>query len=113
MGTLLGLEKVEETVRRIRNTSFTILDFIEIFQRLYPKDWGRLLDRFGQFGEKRRYTVNTYLSNRLDIYSHKQGSLLLPLTHYSEGKFKDRRRTTNDEQKHFGSPWITVYKKKK
>ncbi|MDH5374508.1 MAG: hypothetical protein OEW95_01700 [Candidatus Bathyarchaeota archaeon] len=28
-------------------------------------------------------------------------------------KFKDRRRTTKKEQRHFGSPWISVFKKKR
>ncbi|MFX0097273.1 MAG: hypothetical protein ACFE7E_05890 [Candidatus Hodarchaeota archaeon] len=113
MGTLLDLEKIEETVKGIQKISFTILDFVEVFQKLYPEDWKHLVDRFGQFGEKRRYTVNTYLSNRLDLYSHKQNSLLEPLIHYSEGKFKGRRMTTKEERRHFGSPWIAVYKKKK
>lgn len=112
LGTLLDLEKIEETVKRIKKTSFTILDFIEVFQVLYPEEWRRLVNRFGKFGEKRRYTVSTYLSNRLDLYSHRQDTLLLPLTHYSEDGFKDRRRTTKEEKKRFGSPWIAVYRKK-
>lgn len=113
MGTLLDLEKIEETVKRIQKNSFTISDFIKVFEGLYPEDWKQLVDRFGQFGEKRRYTVNTYLSNRLDLYSQKQDSLLQPLLHYSEGKFKGRRRTTKEERNHFGSPWIAIYKNKK
>ena len=113
MKTLLKEEKIEETIRRIPRNSFTVLHFIEIFKVLYPKDWKRLVERFGQFGEKRKYTVTTYLSNRVDLYSQKPQSLLHPLTHYSEGKFKDRRKTTNEELKYFGSPWIAVFKKKK
>jgi hypothetical protein len=93
-------------------TSFTVLDFIEIFEELYPEDWKRLVDRFGQFGQKRRYTVTTYLSNRLDVYSQKPNSLLHPFTRYSKGKFEDYRIPTREEQKYFGGSWIAVFKKK-
>jgi hypothetical protein len=101
-----------ETIKRISQNSFTVLDFIKTFEVVYTEDWIRLKGRFGQFGEKRRYTVNTYLSNRLDLYSQKSYSLLRPFVRYSQGKFKDRRRATKEEQKHFGSPWISVFKKK-
>jgi hypothetical protein len=113
MKSLLEEEKIEETIKRIPQGSFTVLDFIKIFKALCLKDWKRLVNRFGQFGEKRRYTVTTYLSNRLDLYSQKPHSLLLPFTRYSEGKFKDYRKTTKEEQKHFGSSWIAVFRKKK
>jgi len=63
MKTLLKEEKIEETVKRIPQGSFTVLDFIKVFKALYSEDWKRLVERFGQFGEKRRYTVTTYLSN--------------------------------------------------
>jgi hypothetical protein len=112
MKTLLEEKKIEETIKRISQSSFTVLDFIDVFKELYPQDWKRLVKRFGQFGEKRRYTVTTYLSNRLDLYSRKPYSLLLPFTRYSEGKFKDYRKVTKEERKHFGSPWIAVFKKK-
>jgi len=110
--TLLKEEKIEETIKRLLQSSFTVLDFIQVFKASYSEDWKRLVERFGQFGEKRRYTVTTYLSNRLDIYSQKPHSLLQPFTRYSEGKFKDYRKTTKEEQKHFGSSWIAVFKKK-
>jgi len=113
MKTLLEEQKIEETIKRVPGDSFTVLDFIDVFKAVYPEDWRRLKGRFGQFGEKRRYTVNTYLSNRLDLYSQKSYSLLRPFIRYSQGKFKDRRRTTKEEQKHFGSPWISVFKKRK
>ena len=112
MKTLLKEEKIEETIRKIPQSSFTVLDFIQVFKALYSEDWKRLVERFGQFGEKRRYTVTTYLSNRLDFYSQKPHSLLQPLTRYSEGKFKDYRKTTKEERKHFGGSWIAVFKKK-
>lgn len=110
--TLLEEQKIEETIRKTPQNSFTVLDFIQVFRVLYSEDWKRLKERFGQFGEKRRYTVNTYLSNRLDLYSQKPYSLLRPFIRYSQGKFKDRRRPTKEEQKQFGSPWISVFNKK-
>ena len=110
--TLLEKEKIVETIRSMAQRSFTVLEFMEDFRSSYPEDWDRLVERFGQFGEKRRYTVTTYLSNRLDFYSRQPGSLLLPLIRFGEDKLKDYRKTTTEERKHFGSPWIAVYKKK-
>ena len=110
--TIVEEEKIEKTIKRILKDSFTILDFIETFKGMYLEDWKRLVERFGLFGSKSRYTVTTYLSNRLDIYSHKPYSILVPFTRYKEGKFKDYRKTTEEEKKVFGSPWIAVYKKK-
>lgn len=109
---LLEEDKIAATIRQIPSHSFTVLDFSEVFKTLYPADWQRLVARFGQLGEKRRYTVTTYLSNRLDVYSQKPGSLLRPLTHYRQAKFKDHRRTSREKQQRFGSPWIAVFKKK-
>jgi hypothetical protein len=82
------------------------------FRRLYPADWKALATRFGEFGEKRRYTVTTYLSNRLDLYSRKPGSALKPFVRYSQAKFQGYRRTTEEERRRFGSPWIAVFKKR-
>ncbi|MBI4726981.1 hypothetical protein HY768_07130 [candidate division TA06 bacterium] len=113
MQTLLPEGKIEATILQIPQSSFTVLDFIGAFRRIFPGDWRRLAGRFGQFGQKRRYTVTTYFSNRLDLYSRKTHSLLRPFIRYSEGKFKGYRRPTTEEQKHFGSPWIAVFKKKK
>ena len=112
MNSLLEEEKLGNTIRKIPQGSFTVLDFTEALRELYPEDWRHLVDRFGQFGQKRRYTATTYLSNRLDLYSQKSNSLLRPFTRYSQGKFKDYRRPTEDERKHFGSSWIAVFKKK-
>ncbi len=85
---------------------------MQVFREIYPEDWKLLVDKFGLFGSKRRYTVSTYLSNRLDVYSRKTCSLLVPLTRYKEGKFKDYRKTTVEERSVFGSPWIAVFKKR-
>jgi len=48
--------------------------------------------------------VATYFSNRLDVYSQKIRSILVPFTRYKKGKFKDYRKTTEEERKVFGSP---------
>ena len=111
--TLLEEEKIERTIRAVTNVSFTVLDFMAVFKREYPEDWKNLVERFGQFGSKRRYTVTTYFSNRLDVYSQKPSSLLEPFTRYKQAKFKDYRRTTPEERKVFGSRWIAIFKKKK
>lgn len=110
--TIVEEKKIEETLKNIPKDSFTVLDFTELFRRIYPEQWKRLVERFGLFGSKRRYTVATYFSNRLDVYSRKPHSILAPFTRYKERKFKDYRRTTEEERKVFGSPWIAVYRKK-
>ena len=110
--TIIEEKKIEQTIKNIPKDWFTVLDFKEVFRRNYPEEWKRLVERFGLSGSKRRYTVTTYFSNRLDVYSQKPYSILAPFTRYKEGKFKDYRRTTEEERKVFGSPWIAVYKKK-
>lgn len=110
--TIIEEKKIEETIENIPKDSFTMVDFTEVFRRIYPEEWKRLVERFGLFGSKRRYTVTTYFSNRLDVYSQKQNSILAPFTRYKEGEFRDYRRTTEEEGKVFGSPWIAVYRKK-
>lgn len=105
-------KQIEEAIRRIPSDSFTVLDFVQVFKRIYPEEWEKLAERFGLFGNKRRYTVSTYFSNRLDVYSQKPCSILIPFTRYMQGKFMDYRRTSEEEKKVFGSPWIAVFKKK-
>jgi len=111
--TIIEEQKIEVTIKNIPKDKFTVLDFIEAFQNLFPAEWKQLMERFGLFGDKRRYTVATYFSNRLDVYSQKSHSILVRFTRYREGKLKDYRKTTEEERKVFGSPWIAVYKKKK
>jgi hypothetical protein len=111
--TLIEKEKVEEIVGAVTNDSFTVLDFVGIFKEKYHVDWKNLVKRFGQFGSKRRYTLTTYFSNRLDVYSQKHGSLLEPFTRHKQAKFKDYGRTVPEERKVFGSLWIAVFRKKK
>jgi hypothetical protein len=69
--------------------------------------------RFGLLGEKRRYTVSTYLSNRSDVRSHKPHSTLTTFTRYSEDRFTDYRTTTDEERKAFVSPIMIVFRKRK
>jgi len=110
--TVIEEDKIVETIKNIAKDSFTVLDFIEAFKNIYPGDWKRLVERFGMFGSKRRYTVTTYLSNRLDVYSQKENSLLIPFPRYKQAKFKDYRKTAIEERRVFGSPWIAVFRKK-
>jgi hypothetical protein len=70
---------------------------MEGFRRLYVEDWKALVKRFGFFGSKKRYTVSTYFSNRLDVYSQKLQSILVPFTRYKQGKFEDYRKTTEED----------------
>lgn len=109
--TIVEEEEIEEAIKNVPKDSFTVLDFIDVFKDMHPEDWKNLVERFGLFGSKRRYTVTTYLSNRLDVYSHKPYSTLTPFTRCKEAKFKDYRRTTKEEKKIFGSPWIAVLKR--
>jgi len=111
--SIIEEEKIGETIKSILKDMFTVLDFIEVFKNLFPEEWNQLVERFGLFGSKRRYTVTTYFSNRLDVYSQKSHSILVPFTRYEEGEFKDYRKATEEERKVFGSPWIAVYKKKR
>lgn len=104
--------KIIETIERIPDSSFTILDFMETFKKLFPKKWSELVSRFGLFGKKKRYTVATYLSNRLYSYSQKENSLLKKFRKYKRGGKGDYRKTTKEEKKSFGSPWIAIYNKK-
>jgi len=105
-------EKIIETIRYIPQNSFTVLDFIRVFKRLFSKDWNRLTEKFGQPSEKRKYTLNTYLSNRLDVYSQKPMSILQPFTRYSTGKFKDYRRLAEEDRTIFKGSWVALFKKK-
>jgi hypothetical protein len=109
--TVVEEKKIVETIKNMPSDSFTVIDFIAVFREIYPRDWETLVEKFGLFGSKRRYTVSTYLSNRLDTYSHKPHSILMPFARYKEAKLKDYRKTTEDEKRVFGSPWIAVFKK--
>lgn len=89
---LLEEGKIDDTIKRIPKKVFAIMDFIIAFREAYPNDWRHLTERSGQFGEKRRHTVTTYLSNRLGL--SKPNSLLVPFRRFREDEFRDYRKTT-------------------
>jgi hypothetical protein len=93
--------------------AFTVLDFIKSLKQLHPEDWRHLAERFDQYGQGRRYTVATYLSNWFDLYSQKPESLLSPFTRHSQGRFKEYRRSSEEERDQFGGSWIAVFRNKK
>lgn len=109
--TIIEERKILETIKKLPKSSFAILDFMATFEKLFPDEWQKLVERFGLFGEKRRYTVATYLANRLYVYSHKPESGLEPFRKYGKGGKGDYRRATKKERKFFGSPWIAIYRK--
>jgi len=101
-----------ETIEKLPKSSFTILDFMTALKELFPNHWQKLVERFGLFGEKKRYTVATYLANRLYLYSHKPQSCLEPFQKYRKGGRGDYRRAAKEERESFGSPWIAIYRKR-
>lgn len=109
---LLDKDTIESTIKSIQKHEFTVLDFGDVLKRQHPALWASLVDRFGKFGEKRRYTVSTYLSNRLEEYSRGGSGLLKSHPHYSDDREQGYRRPTDEEKKRFGSPWIALYRKK-
>lgn len=109
--TLLEEEKVVATIKVLRKNSFSIIDFIETFKKIYPDDFKKLAERFGLFGEKKRYTIATYLANRLYIHSHKPSSVLKPFQKYSKGMMRDYRIAAKGERESFGSRWMAIYRK--
>lgn len=110
---ILEETKIIETIEKLPESSFTILDFMKTFKELFPDEWRKLVERFGLFGEKKRYTVATYLANRLYVSSHKPRSCLEPFRKYEKAEKGDYRRTTKEEKESFGSPWIAIYRKRK
>jgi len=46
------------------------------------------------------------------VYSQKPHALLHPFTRYSQARFKDYRKATEEERKRFGSSQIAVFRRK-
>lgn len=109
---ILEERKIIETILKLPRSSFTILDFMKTFRELFPDEWQKLTERYGLFGKKKRYTVATYLANRLYIYSYKPESILKPFQKYKKGGKGDYQRATKEERNYFGSPWIAIYRKR-
>jgi hypothetical protein len=110
--TLIEERKLAQTVERLPENHFTVLDFMVTFEGLFPDEWQVLVERFGLFGEKKRYTVATYLANRLYAYSRKSESCLAPFQRYAGCGKGDYRRATKEERRYFGSPWIAMFRKR-
>lgn len=100
-----------EAVVRGMPVTFTILDYVEAFQRLQPGLWQELVHRYGLYGSGARYSALTYLSNRLSTYSRrKEANLLKPTPRgWKPEETPSRRRTTAEERRRFGSPWIVIF----
>jgi hypothetical protein len=109
---ILEETKIMETIEKLPGSSFTILDFMTAFKELFPDQWQNLVEKFGLFGEKKRYTVAIYLANRLYLSSHKPQSCLKPFQKYKKGGKGDYRRTTKEEKEFFGSPFIAIYRRR-
>jgi ubiquinone/menaquinone biosynthesis C-methylase UbiE len=109
---ILEEKKIIETIEKLPESSFTILDFTTAFKELFPDQWHKLVERFGLFGEKKRYTVATYLANRLYLHSRKPQSCLEPFRKYKKGGKGDYRRATKEEKEFFGSPFIAIYRRR-
>jgi hypothetical protein len=106
-------DELEATIKRMPD-GFTVLDFADRFAEMFPPRWTELVDRYGLFGSGTRYSVLTYLGNRLSSYSRrKRTNLLLPTPQGWEprpGPFL--RRSTHTERERFGSPWIVIYRRR-
>jgi hypothetical protein len=109
----VDMDQLEATISRMDPT-FTILDFADEFQAQFPGAWRGLVERYGLYGSGTRYSVLTYLSNRLSSYSRRKSTGLLEPTPTGwkpeEGPFL--RRTLPEERGRFGSQWIVVFRKR-
>ncbi len=115
MKPLLEEKAIAAVVERIPKSAFTVLEFMKHLEDFHPQVWNSLLERYGIFGQGRRYTAATYLSNRLVAYSQKEEALFHPFRGWQRGRVPpspDYRRPTAEEKKRFGSPWIAVFRKR-
>ena len=103
-----------ETVIRGMPEGFTILDFVDVFKKQFPDPWRKLVKRYGLYGSGTRYSVLTYFSNRLSVYSRrKRPGLLEPTpTGWNPQASRFLRRTSKEERRRFGSPWMVVFRRR-
>ncbi len=105
-------EEVEATIE-LMAPSFSILAFADAFAAAFPDRWDALVERYGLYGSGTRYSVLTYLGNRLSSYSRRTEANLLEPTPEGwsprEGPFL--RRSTDEERERFGSAWMVVYRR--
>ena len=113
--TKISDEELEKVIQKMA-PSFTILDYVDVMRKMFPKLWENLVKRYGLYGNGSgtRYSAMTYLSNRLSSYSkRKRPNLLEPMpVGWSPKESRYLRKTKPDERKGFGSPWIVVYRKR-
>jgi len=113
--TKISDEELKKVVEKMPS-SFTILDYVDLMQKMFPELWKALVKKYGLYGDgsKTRYSALTYLSNRLSSYSRrKKPGLLEPMPvgwKPQEGRYL--RRTKPKDRRQFGSPWIVVFQKR-
>ncbi|MDI7277290.1 MAG: hypothetical protein QME94_15040 [Anaerolineae bacterium] len=106
-------EQLEAVIRRLPE-AFTTLDFAAAFAEQYPDLWQRLIARYGLYGSGTRYSVLTYLGNRLSSYSRRRSQALLEPMPVGWKSKQERylRRSTPEERERFGSYWIAVFRRR-
>jgi hypothetical protein len=109
----VSIDQLESVIRAMPE-AFTILDYTAAFARAFPETWDELVERYGLYGSGTRYSALTYLSNRLSTYSRRKTPGLLEPTPTGwkpeEGRYL--RRSTAEEREHFGSYWITIFRRR-
>ncbi len=92
---------------------FTVLDFADRFAAEYPARWDEPTERYGLYWSGTRYSVLTYLGNRLSGYlRRKEPGLLEPAPRgWKPEESRFLRRPTRSERERFGSPWMVVYRR--
>ncbi len=109
---IVSNDELEAVIRQMA-PGFTILDFVPAFERTFPHLWNALVHRYGLYGSGTRYSALTYLSNRLSSYSRRKVAGLLEPTPvgWEPKETRYRRRSTKEERKRFGSPWIVIFRR--
>ena len=74
--TIVDVSQVEETIKNIPIDSFTVLDFIEAFRKVYPEDWGRLVESLG-FSEAKEDTLWQPTFQTDSMYIHRKPTQFL------------------------------------
>jgi hypothetical protein len=50
---LLDHDAIETTIKSMPRREFTVLEFGDALKQTHPELWALLVERFGEFGEKR------------------------------------------------------------
>jgi hypothetical protein len=109
----VSTEQLEAVIREMPD-AFTVLDFTDAFVERFPKAWGKLVERYGHYGSGTRYSARTYLGNRLSTCSRRKapGPLEPTPTGWNPQESRHLRRSTPEERKQFGSPWIVIFRRR-